>query len=469
MSEILPILFGASPLLIALVLPLFGLTWVVVGARATWIWVAIYLACLFYFPNASWGLMDRADSSNFYNRATGTLYFSAINLFLFGLAVQALFARLWKTATPVTHNLRIPALLFSLILIGNVVVGSFLDEIRWFEIIGYSGLLNVANFMLVFYVLMSCIRQPADLDKLINVLLFCAVTRGLWGLFRFLAMGGDPANFYANFQRIDVTLTFFDINDSLVAALALFLVAWRLLRDQTLSFAWRFTYYAIAGLELFIVVFSYRRTAWGGLAMAALLFAFCQAKSTRNRLLFGFISVGIPGLLYKMIQRSGDGTQHASFIERLLPDVAAGGGFSFTTGRFAELYAAFLSIKESPWIGLGVWGRYDGFRFSELAWHGGDFGWMHSGLLHITLKSGLIGAGITIAVLVYLIAYVLRFKNEMSSNQLGIMMAGLGGVLFMLPNWLIGTPVIEYRTMQLMALCFALPYMAHAVSQKLKG
>jgi O-Antigen ligase len=212
-------------------------------------------------------------------------------------------------------------------------------------------------------------------------------------------------------------------------------------------------------------VFSYRRTAWGGLAIAVVLFALCQPKQLRYKLLLGFAVLGLPALLYKAVQRSGENMHGASMLERLMPDIAANGELSFTTGRFSELYAAFLSFKESPVFGLGAWGRYDGSRFSELSWHHGDFGWMHSGLLHVALKSGLVGAGISVWVLVAVIRFVVRVKASMHVNELGIMMAGLAGLLFMLPNWLIGTPVIEYRTMQLMALTVALPYMAYATSK----
>lgn len=454
------------PFFLAILIPLAGMTWVVVGSRITWWWVIPYLACIFYFPNASWGLIDQGSDSSFYNRGTGTFYFSAINLLLFGLALQAVAARAWASPLKVETNLGKPAFFFWLILLGNIVLGYFLDEVRWFEIVGYSGLVNVANFMLAFYVLSSCLRDSRDLDRLINVMLFCAVTRGLWGALRFVALGGDPANFYANFQKIDVTLTFFDINDSFVAILALFIAAWRLVTVPKLAKLWRLFYCAVIALELFIVVFSYRRTAWGGLALAAILFAFCQPKKLRYSLLVGFLALGLPALIYKTMQRSGQSMQGASLLERLVPDVARGGEISFTTGRFAELYAAFLSFKESPFFGLGAWGRYDGSRFSELAWHRGDFGWMHSGLLHIALKSGLIGAAISIWVFVALIRFIQRTKAGMPPEQLGLMMAGLAGVLFMLPNWLIGTPVIEYRTMQLMAFSFALPYLAYAASPK---
>lgn len=466
MSEIRSSIFLIAPFLLAALIPLLATTWVAVGSRVTWIWVAAYFVCIFYFPNASWGIVNQTTDSNFYNRGTGTFYFSAINILLFGLVLQALVARTWVKTSIANSNLGIPALLFWFILIGNALVGYLTPEIHWYEIIGLSGLMNIANFMLAFYILTTSIRTPQDLDKIINILLFCAVSRGLWGVIRFLAMGGDPANFYSNFQKIDVTLTFFDINDSLVATLALFITAWRLATETSLSTGRRFTYYAIVLLELFIIVFSYRRTAWGGLALAAILFAFCQPKKQRYGLLLGFISIGLPAIIYKMIQRSGQSSYGVSFIERVLPDIASGGQLRFTTGRFSELYAAYLSYKESPLWGLGAWGRYDGSRFSELAWHNGDFGWMHSGVMHLALKSGILGVGISIAVFIGLIRYVIRNKGDMPKAQLGIMMAGLGGILFMLPNWLIGTPVIEFRTMQLMAFSFALPYMAFAATKK---
>jgi len=469
MVQTISALFFTTPFLLALLVPLAGITWVVAGARSALLWVSLYLGCILYFPNASWGLIDRSDGSDFYNRATGTFFFSAINVLLFGLVLQALVGRAWGRLPPLRHNLRLAAILFWLILLGNVLLGSYLDDVYWYQIIGYSGLLNVANFMLGFYVFMACVNSPKDLDRLITVLLFCAVTRGLWGVFRFVALGGDPANVYANFQNLDIKLTFFDINDSLIATLAMFVAAWRLVNVKSLSVSAKCMYAAIIALELFIIFFSYRRTAWGGIALAAVLFAFCQTRGLRNSLLVVYATVGLPALLYKFTLRSGTSGQSVSFLERILPDVAQGRSFSLTTGRFAELYAAGLSIKESPWLGLGAWGKYDGSRFSELAWHRGDYGWMHSGVLHIALKSGAIGVAITVFVFFGLCRYVWRHRDSVPPAQRGIMMAGVAGVLFMLPNWLIGTPVIEYRTMQLMALCFALPYMAIAVAHQPKG
>ena len=455
----------AIPWLLAILIPAGAMVALLVGRRTAVYWVAAYLTMLLYLPNGTYGVINAAADIDFYNRATGTFYFSAINVMLFGLALQAFFARRMVLPLPVAHNLRLPALAFLAIFAGNVLVAQFLREVHWTQVIGPAGLLNVFNFMLAFYVLTAALRNPRDLDRLVNLILFCAVTRGLWGLVRFAALGGDPANFYANVQHIDVRLTFFDINDSLIATLALFVVGWRLMTGQCSSVGSKLFHWGIVALELFIIVFSYRRTAWGGMLLALLFFAFCRPVRQRWWLLVLSLSAGLPLLAYKLVQRSGNTAYGGSLLERMLPDIVRNGQFNFTTGRFAELYAAWLSMKESPLWGLGTWGRYDGSRFSELAWHRGDFGWMHSGVLHIMLKSGLIGVAAVVLMAVLFVKFVARERHHLDERQRGVFYLGTAGLLFMLPNWLIGTPVIEFRTMQLMALCTALPFLAVACAR----
>ncbi len=467
MNELLQGFFIGLPWALAVLIPFAAVVGLLVGKRTASLWVAIYYVLIFSFPNSSsFGVLDVAASSNFYARATGTLFFSAINIMLFGLAIQAFVSRRMRLGIAVQHNLKWPAILFGAVLLGNLLVGMTIQQTRWFQVIGYSGLVNVANFMLAFYVLTSALREPKDLERFVNVLLFCAVMRGLWGVARFVALGGDPSNFYANFQDIHVRITFFDVNDSLVALLALFVVGWRLVTSQAKGAGQRALYWFIVALELFIIVFSYRRTAWGGLVLAGLLFAFAQPRArTRNWLLASYVLLGLPLLMYKLVQRSGSATSGLSLLERVVPDIMKGGKFTFTSGRFSELYAAWQSIESSPLWGLGSWGRYDAFRFSELAWHHGDFTWMHSGVLHLMLKTGLLGVCIMLAVLVLFFRFVVVNRRTLDTRHRGLFYLGAAGVLFMLPVWLLGTPVIEFRTMQLLPLCFALPYLALAVAR----
>jgi hypothetical protein len=90
---------------------------------------------------------------------------------------------------------------------------------------------------------------------------------------------------------------------------------------------------------------------------------------------------------------------------------------------------------------------------------------MHSGVLHIMLKTGLLGVALMLVVMGLYLRFVFRSRPAMPAAWQGVLWMGFAGALFMLPTWLIGTPVIEYRTMQLMALCLALPYLAVAAAK----
>ena len=464
MRELIGYAAVALPWVLAVGIPLVAMLALLLGRRTSGWWVAAYYVLLFCIPNNSYGLLDPLQDRNFYSRGTGTFYFSAINVLLFGLAIQAFFARRFAQPLPVRHNLALPALLLGLIMAGNVVVFTQLPHVRWFQLIGTSGLLHFVNFMLAFYVLVNAVRAPADLRRFVNLLLVCGVLRGLWGVVRFAALSGDPANFYNNFQHIDVRITFFDINDSLVATMVLFVALWRLATGEVQRFWPRVGMWAIVALELFVVVFSYRRTAWGGLALAALMLALSLRGRWRWGLFASYLGVGLPLLVYKMLLRGDYKTSSGSFLERMLPDVVQGGQFSFTTGRFAELYAAWLTLKHDWVLGLGAWGQYDGFRFSELAWHRGDFSWMHSGVLHVWLKFGVVGVAIVLAAAWLYVRFVWQQQRQVAPHFRGLLLLGAAGAVFFLPTLLIGTPLIEFRTMQLLAFCVALPYVAAQVA-----
>jgi O-antigen ligase len=440
------------------------ITWLVVGSRRPIYFVVPYLVCILYFPNASYGLVDSeaaAGLDNFYNRATGTFFFSAINLLLFGLALQAFIGRRLGALAKAQHNLTGYLWFFGLFFAGCFAVSFYFDDVRWFNVIGYSGLLNMVNMALGFYVLVMAVQKREDLNLVINVFLVCAVTRALFGAVRFVALGGDPANFYANFQGASVKLTFFDINDVFIATVACFIAAWRALAvDQ--QPAKRAMYGAIVLLELFIVVFSYRRTGWLGFGLAALVLAFAMRAKARIWLLAIYGMVGVPAIVFLTLRRVGSAGSGESILVKLMPDVFSRGQFSFSSGRFAELYAAWLSIRESPIFGLGTWGQFRSEGLADVAFHRGNFGWMHSGVLHVWLKAGFVGVVVLLGLFVAYARFVRDVSPQLAPQERGLLLAGVAGSLFYLPTWLIGTPVIEFRTMQLIAFALALPYLVRA-------
>ena len=427
--------------------------------------VLIYLMVLYYFPNPTWGLLDPTSVHNIYSRGSGYFFFPIINLYLFGLAIIVVVSRACNILPQVKTNLRPYLWAFVALFVGHMAVGITMD-VEWYLILSSRGIFHLIDLILFFYVLVHTFQKREDLDQLTRIFLFCAATRGLWGIARFLFLGGDPANSYANYQHIDVKLVFFDINDGFVATVAAFFAGWKLTREwDRLAEKERFLYSAIALIELFVVVFSYRRTGQGGLLLAFALLIILMPKRLRMRLAPMALAVMLVGIVAVALQRASN-MLGGSIWERLFPDITHGGGVSFTTGRFAEAYAAFLTVKDHMLLGVGAWGEYKGGGFKETEFHHGVYDYMHSGILHIWLKSGLLGLAIFLGMWLAFFRFVARQRGRQEPTLLGFYFAGAAGVLYFLPTWFVGTPVVEFRTMQLFAFALAMPYMVHAASQR---
>ena len=96
-------------------------------------------------------------------------------------------------------------------------------------------------------------------------------------------------------------------------------------------------------------------------------------------------------------------------------------------------------------------------------------GFLHSGVLHIAMKTGLVGlvllAGLTLAF----VTHVRRLPATLNPNAFALVMAACCGLLFMLPDILIGTPIPQVRTMQLLAFCLGLPYMVSTLLDRTRS
>ena len=95
---------------------------------------------------------------------------------------------------------------------------------------------------------------------------------------------------------------------------------------------------------------------------------------------------------------------------------------------------------------------------------------VHSGVLHIALKAGLPGL-----VLLGGLGWACMRASRTALRQgaanaadgapanvavLALATAGVAGLAFMLPDILVGTPVPQVRTSQMLAICMACPYIA---------
>ena len=75
------------------------------------------------------------------------------------------------------------------------------------------------------FLLLQSFRTRVHAQELMRFIMLAGLARALFGLVRWAAVGGDPNNVYANRNAIAISLTFFDINDSLLCCMALAIAA----------------------------------------------------------------------------------------------------------------------------------------------------------------------------------------------------------------------------------------------------
>jgi hypothetical protein len=84
--------------------------------------------------------------------------------------------------------------------------------------------------------------------------------------------------------------------------------------------------------------------------------------------------------------------------------------------------------------------------------------------LHIAFKTGLVGLVLLGGLVAALVIFWRKRSSVIESPLQPLAIAGIAGLLFMLPDMIIGTPIPQVRTMQMLAFCLALPYVAYGVT-----
>ena len=418
------------------------------------------LLCL--FSSSTWGQLQ--EENTLYARGTGIFFFSLMNLLLW-LACAAAAIRYMVNQQNGMRPSPFPKFLaaFSFMLLGHLVLGLMAEQTLP-AILSYSGLINVLNMLLFSVLLLMTLTQEKDRQRLLLLLLTLAAIRAAFGLVRYAFFGGDSANPYRNFENLDIRLVYFDIGDNYIAALAAFCLTWLLLMPGVrMSLFKRMLLWGWLVAEIATVVLSFRRSSLIGLS---LMFAFLMWRLPwQRRLLFGALGALalIPAAATLMQQRLQFNTGSKSFISSLLYDVGPDRGTDVS--RFYELEAAARSLDGYWLFGLGSWGTYYGNE-DILDYHFGKFDFVHSGFGHLILKSGVVGLLIFLGLLTAFILHYLRHRRQMKGNSALLADAGVAGLLFWMPTLLIGTPVIEFRTMLLLGLTLAMPYIAHSLSMR---
>ena len=416
-----------------------------------------FIAVLYVFSSSTWGQLQ--EENTIYARGTGLFAFSLLNLLLWAAAA----AMLIRTRTHLPHqgkNLSSPftvfLTVFSFMLLGHLALGLMSGK-EPLTILGYNGIINVLNMALFSLLILSVIDSEQCRRQLLLLLLGLAAARAAFGLVRYQFFGGDSANPYRNFEKLDIKLVYFDIADNYVAALAAFCIAWLLMMPGVrMSLHKRALLLGLFTIEVATVALSFRRSSLVGLG---LMFAVLLWQLPwQRRILCGGIGLTalVIGAATLMRERLQFNTQRTGFLSSLLYDV--GPARATEVSRFYELEAAAKSLDGQWLFGLGSWGTFYGNE-DALDYHFGKFDFVHSGFGHLILKSGLVGLMVFLSLLAACVLHYFRHRPAIRGNGALLADMGMAGLLFWLPTLFIGTPIIEFRSMLLIGMTLALVYL----------
>lgn len=430
--------------------------------KKPWLVALAMITVLFMFSSSSWGQLQVQNT--IYSRGVGELSFSLVNLVLFVAGSAVAIRRLTdpfypKIAPPITPYFW----LFSFLLLAHVLVG-MAAGVDVLVALGYSGIINVLNMLVFMYLAIMAFREEKDRNKLLVAIIVLAAIRAAFGLIRYQWFGGDSANPYQNFERLDIKLVFFDMSDNFVASLAAFCAAWLLAQPGVrLSIMKRIALWSFLALQLAAVTLSFRRSALLGIGLmfAFLIFRLPGKRRFRFLIISGAIVFAAATVFFEQrLQFASKG--EGNVITALIYDISPNKSVQSGSNRFYELYSASRSLGDDwqKWMfGLGSWGRFAGDE-NLLGYHNGRFDFVHSGFGHLILKSGLLGLALFLGLLYKFCRFYFTQCRFLTGKSRLLADAGFAGFLFWLPTLLIGTPIIEFRTMLMIGLCLAMPFIA---------
>jgi hypothetical protein len=460
MDELNAALWTALPFAVVLLLAALAVVGIGVGMVVPRLLVYPYLAVFFFINSTHYGNLAMASGPGVYSRGSGMLYFALLTWCMAGAwccaRVAAAFARR-----------RMPACdlwpwfwgWFALLLAHATT--ALLTGRKLAEALAPTGFSNIVWMAPLISLLLLAFHGRAAARELGRFIVLAGLGRAVFGLVRWAGFGGDPNNVYANMNAIGIKLTFFDINDSLLCCMAFALAAVALFQANAPARGrlWGALLWLTLAATGLCIALSFRRSAWIGFVLACLVLLLRFPPRRRVQLALLGLPVVLAGIAAAVLRRfTGAGAQ-GGFADDL-----GARRFGAASERVLELKFALADFLAHPLSGIGAWGRYTGYE--RIGWQanpdGGQF--VHSGVLHIALKTGLPGLLLLAGLAWVYLRYARRALRVLPPELLGLASAGVAGLAFMLPDLLLGTPVPQVRTTQLLALCLALPYVAMAAA-----
>lgn len=466
MDSFLQAFFYAIPYLLAAGLAaIFILLGVISAARST-IVVYPFLVALFWASDISYG-NAAATSGSIFTRGVGILVFPAfvwaMGLALVWIKFSQQFSR--TNVVAIQSNISLWFLGWLLLLTAHVVFAGLTDQsIR--DAIGSAGFSNIIWVWLLLATMRAAFRTDLDVKWLLCFIVLVGLARAVFGLVRWAAFGGDPANAYANRHGLDIRLTFFDINDGLICMLTFCVAAMQLFsKDPTpaQSGVYRAILWFAIVVPIVCIVLSFRRTALLGLVIGGAFVLLQLPSRARWRLVGVGLPVALVGIGYSIWKRLSQTKQAGGMLDFLFDvtprDVGA------DSPRFLELRLAWQSFLDHPIFGVGSWGHYDGWQ--QISWQlyeGGGGTYLHSGVLHIGLKAGIVGLLLLVGLVLSFTLFWRKTRGVLKGDLLTLAVAGVAGCLFVIPDFVIATSLTKHRSVFFIGFCMSLPYIAYAVA-----
>ena len=464
METLLIWIYTSLPWIVVLVMSLMTVVGIGVGAVWPRFLVYAYITVYFWMNSTSYGSLAVWATSNIYSRGSGLLLFPILQWAIVGGWLCARVSASYQGWRAPQCNLMPWFWAWFLLLCAHVAAAAFVS-VPLKDSLNPYGFSNIIWMGLLVAAMLLSFRTREHAEELGRYIMVAGLLRALFGLGRWAFAGGDPNNIYANMNDIHIKLTFFDINDSLVCAMAFAVAAVSLFQanKRKQSSFWFLVEWATLGATALCVVLSYRRSAWIGFVLSGLIVMMRFPLRRRIQLaIFGTPVIGA-GLLYAAIRRLSQTKGAGHGLSSLFYDME-----SHRVGpqseRVLELKLAMADFLSKPFTGIGTWGRYNGYQM--ISWQDNPDGglFIHSGVLHLALKAGLPGGARLVGTIGAFVLGARRALRTLPPELLPVATAGAAGLAFMIPDLLVGTPFPQVRTTQMEAICMALPYIAMAVA-----
>ena len=426
----------------------------------------------FWITSTSYGSLAVFVTPGVYSRGSGLLLFPVVLWTMLGAWCCARVAAIFTRRTAAACNLR-PWFWGWTALLCAHLGAAVLAGVPPKEALAPSGFSNIVWMGPLIALMLLAFRTREHAIELGRFIMLAGLVRALYGLARWAAFGGDPNNVYANMNAIRIRLTFFDINDSLLCMMACAIAAMGLFGPRPAPIvpaagapaaAGRPVWRAFEWLTLLAtaacIVLSFRRSAWIGFVCGCAIVLLRFPLRRRVQLVLAALPLVGGALGYAALRRLGQ-TRGSEGLASLFYDMQSG-RFGPESERVLELKLVLADILARPFTGIGAWGRYTGYQ--QISWQANPDGglFVHSGVLHIALKSGLPGLALLVGTVWAFVLAARHALRTLPPELLGLGTAGVAAVAFMIPDLLIGTPFPQVRTTQMLALALALPYVALA-------